>query len=428
MPLRRWTAPLLLLPLLLFAAAGVPGAVAQDDDILLTLIGWVGNTQGLPVEDARVEVFIQAQRQTLIVAGEEMDEVLTSAEGFYIANIEVAPEMLVDNSIAIAVSKPGYRTSRQGFARQSVARAPGHYYVRVPDVVLPRVFNPAFFIATGIFAIVFGLISLNLLHETIAALLGAAAMLAVSYFIGSFAPDFWVIGFDRAIEFIDFDVIFLLMTMMIFMAVMSQTGVFQWLAYRTFRLGRGRAFLVTAILVVITGVTSSVLNDTTVMLLMAPVSIQIALALRIHPAAIVVPEVLASNIGGAATLIGTPPNTIIGSYVGLGFNAFLIHMLPIAVIGMVLLVFMTRWLYRGDFGGEAGEASSRLVRQLEEGARITNPALLRKSLILFAITLVLFFVEDLFHMPPAVVAILGSAALLLWVRPDVGEMLREVDW
>jgi Na+/H+ antiporter NhaD/arsenite permease-like protein len=171
-----------------------------------------------------------------------------------------------------------------------------------------------------------------------------------------------------------------------------------------------------------------VLNDTTVMLLMAPVSIQIALALGIHPAAIVVPEVLASNIGGAATLIGTPPNTIIGSYVGLGFNAFLIHMLPIAVIGMILLVFMTRWLYRGDFGGEAGEASSRLVRQLEEGARITNPALLRKSLFLFAITLVLFFVEDLFHMPPAVVAILGSAALLLWVRPDVGEMLREVDW
>jgi Na+/H+ antiporter NhaD/arsenite permease-like protein len=403
-------------------------ATSDEGQATLTLIGWVANTQDLPVEEAEVRVYIGGERQTLTVAGEEVEAAHTSAEGFYIADLMLSPALLEEDTLAVVVLKPGYRPSHQGFARQAVAHASDRYYVRVPDIILPRVFNPAFFIASGIFLVVFGLISFNVLHETIAAFLGAAAMLAVSYFVGSFDASFWIISFHRAIDFIDFDVIFLLLTMMIFMAVMSQTGVFQWLAFRAFRLARGNAFLVTVVLVIITGATSAVLNDTTVMLLMAPVSIQIALALRIDPATIVVPEILASNIGGAATLIGTPPNTIIGSYVGLSFNQFLAHMLPIAVLGMIILILMTRWLYRKEFGKERTSASHPLVKQLETGARITDGALLTKSLILFGITMLLFFVEDLFHMPPAVVAILGSTALLLWVRPDVGEMLHEVDW
>ena len=152
-------------------------------------------------------------------------------------------------------------------------------------------------------------------------------------------------------------VILMLMTMMIFMAIMGQTGIFQWLTFQTFRLARGNTFLVAAILIAITGITSSVLNDTTVMLLMTPVSIQIALALNIHPAAIVIPEILASNIGGAATLIGTPPNTIIGSYVGLSFNQFLVNMLPISLMSMLILLGMTRWLYRDEFGRESKPTS-----------------------------------------------------------------------
>jgi Na+/H+ antiporter NhaD/arsenite permease-like protein len=103
-------------------------------------------------------------------------------------------------------------------------------------------------------------------------------------------------------------------------------------------------------------------------------------------------------------------------------------MLPMAILGMVILLGMTRWLYRDEFAHQDKPASAALIAQLEAGARITDPTLLRRSLLVFGVTLVLFFVEDLFHMPPAVVAILGSTALLLWVRPDVGEMLQEVDW
>jgi Na+/H+ antiporter NhaD/arsenite permease-like protein len=388
----------------------------------------VVNTQNRSVEEADVRVFAGGNQQTLISNGEETESIPTDEYGYYFADLSVSQELIDAEALALEVSRASYRTTRQGFARQEVACSDQQCFIRVPNVVLPRAFSAAFFLAAAMFLVVFGLISFNVLHETIAALLGVAAMLGVSYFFGSSNPSFWIVSFHRAIAFIDFDVIFLLMTMMIFMAIMSRTGVFQWLAFQALRLARGNTFLVAVILIVITGITSSVLNDTTVMLLMTPVSIQIALALNVHPAAIVVPEVLASNIGGAATLIGTPPNTIIGSYVGLSFNQFLGNMFPIAIIGMLILLAMTRWLYREEFGRERKEPSATLIAQLEANAQITDRPLLNKSLLLFGLTLVLFFTADRFHMPPAVVAILGSAALLLWVRPDVDEMLREVDW
>jgi Na+/H+ antiporter NhaD/arsenite permease-like protein len=424
---------ILLITLLWSSQSGAGEGVARaapaaQRQITLTLIGRVVTTQEQAIDEAEVQVFVGRSPHRIIVAGAELEVSETDAAGFYIVNLALPEEDLQSDTIGVEIHKAGFRTTRQGFARQEIACANTHCYVRVPDVVMPRTFNPAFFIASGIFVVVFGVISLNLLHETIAAFLGAAAMLGVSYFAGTFDSGYWIIGFDRGIEFIDFDVIFLLMTMMIFMAIMSQTGVFQWLAFQTYRLSRGAPFIATVGLLVITGVTSAVLNDTTVMLLMTPVSIQIALALGVHPAAIVVPEVLASNIGGAATLIGTPPNTIIGSYVGLGFNQFLVHMLPISLMSMVILIFMTRWIYREEYRGEGEATSEAFISRLEEDAQITQPGLLRKSLILFGLTLILFFIEDFFHMPPAVVAIIGSTLLLLWVRPDVNDMLREVDW
>jgi Na+/H+ antiporter NhaD/arsenite permease-like protein len=404
------------------------GETLLQGEVELSIIGRVLNTQEAPIDGAQVQIYIGGQPRTLETGDEDASYVETDRAGYFFADLYLQQEQISSRTIAIEINKNGYQASRRGFPARELACANGHCYVRIPDATLPRAFNPAFFIATGIFVIVFGVISLNLLHETIAALLGTAAMLGLSYFAGTSDVDYWIIGFDRAIDFIDFDVIFLLMTMMIFMAVMSRTGVFQWLAYQSFRLGRGSAYLVTASLVTITGVTSAVLNDTTVMLLMTPVSIQIALALGIQPATIVIPEILASNIGGAATLIGTPPNTIVGSYVGLTFNQFLANMLPIALMGMVLLLLMTRWLFRDDFEREREGVSEKYIKRLEAGSQIEDPDLLRKSLLLFGLTLALFFLADIFLMPAAVVAILGSTALLLWVRPNVHDMLREVDW
>ncbi|MDH4137444.1 MAG: ArsB/NhaD family transporter [Anaerolineae bacterium] len=424
---------LLLILFLLIRTVPARSSVETTDEVTLTLIGQVVNTGGEPIPEAEIRVLLGNQECPILCEGQLVGAVYTGDDGLFVADVPLSTAQLTEIAtgkvqLTVVATKASYRQMRAVIVSNDLHWESNQAFARLRDIILPRVPNPAFFLATAIFIAVFGLISLNLLHETIAAFLGAAAMLGISYFIGSFKADFWIISLHRAIAFIDFDVIFLLMTMMIFMAIMSQTGIFQWLAFQTFCLARGNAFLATAILVSITGLTSSVLNDTTVMLLMTPVSIQIALALNIHPAAIVVPEVLASNIGGAATLIGTPPNTIIGSYVGLSFNQFLVNMLPISLMSMVILLGMTRWLYRREFGREGKPPSPALIAKLEAGARITDPILLRKSLLLFGVTLILFFVEDLFRMPPAVVAILGSTALLLWVRPNVSEMLREVDW
>lgn len=428
----RYLLPSILL-LALFAFSFVQVTSAQHDaqsgdELMLSAVGRVVDSQENPVGQADVRIYIAGVERELILSVGTGLSAQTDDEGFYAFQFEVSLEEIDEDAVALEISKTGYLTSRQGFSRQEIVRMGETHVITLPEVTLARIFNPAFFLATGIFIFVFALISTSVLHETIAAFLGVAVLFGISYFVGSSNGDYWIIGFHKAVEYIDFDVIFLLMTMMIFMAVMSQTGVFQWMAYQTFRLARGNALIVTAILVTITGVTSSMLNDVTVILLMAPVSIQIALSLDINPAAIVVPEVLASNIGGAATLIGNPPNTIIGSYVGLSFNQFLTNMLPIAVIGLVVLLVMIRWLYRSEFDRTHKPSSEVLLQRLEERSQITDTNLLWKSLILFGITLVLFFVADTFHMPPAVVAILGSTALLLWTRPTMGEMLREVDW
>lgn len=394
----------------------------------IILSGRVVNTQNAGVNDVTIQAFHGNAPLTFVVEGNEQSSITTKSDGTYLGKLALKPNLDPPLEIEVRAVKRGYKTESVILNTEDLICEGASCFAHQPTLVLQRVLNKAFFIATGIFVVVFGLISFNVLHETIAAFLGAAAMMGVTYFLGNSDSNYWIIGFHNAIQYIDFEVIFLLLAMMIFMAIMSQTGVFQWLAYQTFKIGRGDSYVVTVILILITGVTSAVLNDTTVMLLMAPISIQIALALNIRPEAIVIPEILASNIGGSATLIGTPPNTIIGSYVGIGFTEMLTNMLPISVISMFILVWMTRWMFQDQFSKDEEITSSKLIDQLEKSSKITNRPLLIKSLILFSGTMVLFFIEDFFHMPPAVAALIGASGLLLWVQPNVGEMLKEVDW
>jgi Na+/H+ antiporter NhaD/arsenite permease-like protein len=137
---------------------------------------------------------------------------------------------------------------------------------------------------------------------------------------------------------------------------------------------------------------------------------------------------MASNIGGIATLIGDPPNTVIGSYADLGFNQFLIHMGPIAVISTASLLVMICWIYRRDYAAARTSPSQALLARLEKDAQITDPVTLRRALLVVGMMMALFLSSELFHMPPSVVGFAGATLLLVWVRPDVEEMLGEVDW
>jgi Na+/H+ antiporter NhaD/arsenite permease-like protein len=287
---------------------------------------------------------------------------------------------------------------------------------------------PAFFVSAGIFVFVFAAISLRWMHETAAALLGAVAVWLFHYVAGTWLPGLRILSFEDAMTFVDWNVIFLILGMMIFMAMFGETGVFNWMAFRAFRLARGNAWLLGMALILLTGVVSAFLNDVTAILLLVPLSIQIAETVGVHPLAYVIPEVLVSNIGGAATIIGDPPSTIVGSHLGLSFGEYMVNMAPVAVLCVPLLLFMVSGLYWREFAGARQRLSPALVAQLEADARIVNAPLLRKSALVGAATIVLFFTGDVFGMPPSVIALTGAAVLVAWVRPDMHRMLHEVDW
>ncbi|MDP6459582.1 MAG: SLC13 family permease, partial [Candidatus Hydrothermarchaeota archaeon] len=170
----------------------------------------------------------------------------------------------------------------------------------------------AVLISAFILVVVYGLIAFDLIHRTLAAFLGASAALFISTTLGAFNKKYYLLSFDDAIEAIDFNVVFLLMGMMIIVAIMRRTGVFQWTAYKSYELAKGDLWRLTVILMIVTAVLSAFLDNVTTVLLMIPVTIEIALILRISPWALIFPEIMASNIGGTATLIGDPPNILIG--------------------------------------------------------------------------------------------------------------------
>lgn len=410
------------------------------DAATLLISGRILNTQSNPISDVTVQPILDGK----LVDTDSVDEANdwppdhSRLDGSFLVALPLAPETL--QALRAGESHLVLRFHRSTFANKSLSISPPaygrgtdasgtpHTLVYLGDVSLARHPNPAFFIAAITFVVVFGLISFRVIHETVAALLGAVTVLGVTYVLGTFNDEFWVISFERAIAFIDFNVIFLIMGMMIFMAVLGQTGMFHWLAFRAYKLTRGKTWLLAIALTGLTGIISAFLNDVTAILLIVPISVQIALMIRIHPFAFVIPEVLASNVGGAATLIGDPPSTIVGSHLGLGFTQYAVNMAPLAILTLLVLFGLICLIYRDKYFGASFRPSPDLLARLEADARITDLPLLWRSLVLMGVTLVLFFTEDLINMPPSVVALIGATLLLVWVRPDIEHMVQEVDW
>ncbi len=300
---------------------------------------------------------------------------------------------------------------------------------QIPAVLPEPPYGIATIISTCIFLIVFLTISFHLLHETAAALLGAVAVFLVTYVGGHFNPNLKLLTFEDAMLVVDWNVFFLIMGMMIFMAILAETNVFKWLAFRLYRIAKGNAWAIAVTLILLTGITSAFLNDVTAILMLVPLSIQMAAAIGLNPLVIVIPEVLASNIGGAATLIGDPPSTIVGSHIGIGFGDYLVNMAPVALLCMLALLVINWFQYRGDYADAKHKVSDALTKKMESESEITNHTTLRKALVVALVTFIGFFAAEIFdHMPPGVVALSGATILIVWVRPDMHRMLREVDW
>jgi len=227
-------------------------------------------------------------------------------------------------------------------------------------------------------------------------------------------------------EGIDWNVIFLLLGMMVIVGVIKQTGVFDYLAIWAAKRSRGKPFRLMVMLMLITDIASPVLDNVTIIMLVAPVTLVVCERLRIAPQPYLIAEVLASNIGGAATLIGDPPNIIIGSRAGLTFNDFLVHMAPAVVVIFVLFVVLTRVLFRNDL--RAHDVNLQQVMALQERRAITDTRLLIRALAVLALVIVGFGLHSVLHVAPSIVALVGAGMMLLVTNIDVTDVLPEVEW
>ncbi|MGD8865251.1 MAG: ArsB/NhaD family transporter, partial [Anaerolineales bacterium] len=297
----------------------------------------------------------------------------------------------------------------------------------LPTVTLERKITPAFWVAAVVFVAVLVLIATGLFHNTLATLIGVTLVFGFSYLGTLLNEGLFIFDFERSLHYVDWNVIFLIMGMMIVIAVVEDTGIFQWLAFIAYRISQGRAYVLLPILMLFTGIASAFLDNVTTMLLMTPITVQIALAMGINPLALLVPEVMASNVIGVSTLVGTPTNILIGSFASISFNDFLINLTPGVLIAFVGLVIYSALTYRKDLR-EAREPSEMLLERLAERGQIEDTENLKKSGVVFAGMIVLFVLGEQFHLQPAVTALMGATALLVWIRPDIEAMIEAVDW
>jgi Na+/H+ antiporter NhaD/arsenite permease-like protein len=414
----RWLLPAILLlgaVLVLLGQEPLPIVRAAGP---VSLSGRLLDPHGEPVRGAEVIVREGHSSKPIAIVESQHD-------GSFLLDL---PPRQFSFQMVVEINRTHFQSREIELEMEDVARLNAGESVRLPDIEMARHTTPGFWVASLVFGGVLGLIALEKLHNTMAAMLGAAVVLGTSFVGGAINPNLFIFNFGQALEYVHFDVIFLVTGMMIVIGVIEETGIFQWMAYQAYRLSGGRAWLLVIILMIITAIASALLDNVTTMLLMTPITIQIALAVGINPLSLLLPEVLASNVGGISTLIGTPTNILIGSYASLTFNDFLRNLTPGVLLAMAILIAYVLVYYRKQLFTRGSGLSTALLERLKESGRITQTQKLTKASIVFAVMLVLFVIGERIHLVPAVTATMGAVAMLLWVAPDIEEMLKVVDW
>ncbi len=258
-------------------------------------------------------------------------------------------------------------------------------------------------------------ISTEKVHKAIIALIGAALVMLLKLMSAS-----------EAFSAIDFNVIFLLMGMMIIVNITSHTGVFQWLAIKAAKIARGKPIALLIIFSVLTAVISAFLDNVTTVLLVGPVTLLIARELKVDPVPFMISEALASNIGGTATLIGDPPNIMIGSTANLSFIDFGANLTP-GVLVILLFFCLTLWVVFRKRLQTTPELMAR-IQTLDEKKAITDKSMLIKSLVVIGAVIAAFLVHSELGYEPGEIALAGAAILLLLKGGSPEETLKEVDW
>ncbi|HET9808774.1 MAG TPA: ArsB/NhaD family transporter [Candidatus Limnocylindria bacterium] len=273
-------------------------------------------------------------------------------------------------------------------------------------------------LAGGIFVGIYALIVTEKVHRTLAALLGASLVILLR-----------LVDQEEAFEAVDFNVIFLLAGMMIIANVMAKTGIFQWIAVEAVRRTQGRPYRLLVVTSVITAIVSAFLDNVTTVVLLTPITFFVAQRLGTSPVPFLISQVLASNIGGNATLIGDPPNIIIGSQMNKDFNDFLINLGPVSAAALVVYLVMARWLFRDELRAAVSALEPEDIERLvAEERKITDVPLMRISLVVMAFTILGFLLSRPLGLEGATIAITGAVVLMIAARQDVHEILNTVEW
>lgn len=270
-------------------------------------------------------------------------------------------------------------------------------------------------LAILIFIVTYVIIMSEKINRTSIALFGAILLLI-----------FKVLDQETAIHHIDFNTIGLLIGMMIIVNIMKHSGVFGYVAIKAAKMAKGDPWKIAIFFLVITAVASAFLDNVTTILLIVPITFVITDTLEMSPIPFLVPMVFAANIGGTATLIGDPPNIMIGSATGLSFMDFIINLGPVVIVIMLALMLLMKVFYGASF--KADDAKKAKIMALDEKLAIKDLLLIKKSVVVLIITIAGFALHQSFGFESATVALLGAALLLLISKKDPEEILLEVEW
>jgi Na+/H+ antiporter NhaD/arsenite permease-like protein len=270
-------------------------------------------------------------------------------------------------------------------------------------------------LAVGLFAAALIVIATDRVDRTKVALVGAVLVLITQ-----------TIEQDAAIEAIDWNTLGLLAGMMLMVKVTEPTGAYTWLAIRAGQLSRGRPLAVVLALAVTTAVLSAFLDNLTTVLLMVPITFLLADALDIDPIPLVIIEILVSNIGGTATLIGDPPNILIAGATGLSFMEFIANLAPVAIVTLAVVTGGLYWVYRDRL--QVKPEARKRVMELDAARSIEDMDELKRTVPVLVGTILLFFAHQALHIEPATVAMSGATVMLLVSRQSLEQSLAGIEW
>lgn len=274
----------------------------------------------------------------------------------------------------------------------------------------------AFWGSVVVFLLTYALIISEKIHRMVVATAGGMLMLLFGFLTQETALK----------DNIDFNTLGLLIGMMILVTITRRTGVFEAVAIWAAKITGGEPLRLMALLSLITATASAFLDNVTTVLLIVPVTLTLTDKLQVNPTPFLIAEIIASNIGGTATLIGDPPNIMIGSAVGLDFNAFVIHLTPVIIVILLATIALLLLIYRKDL--QVDEQNRQALLQLNYRDEIKDWQLLRKSLVILGMTIVAFVLHGALHLESATVAFTGAILLMLVSREEPEDILLHIEW